>query len=149
MARNITQKQKTGYYLGMILIGIGVILFSAPFVDVFFNGLEPKEPKERGGLPYSFKLALVGFVLLGIGNTLRMISARGLAGSGLLLAPKQARKDLEPYSRMAGGMIQDALEETGGLTSGTTPEKVMIRCQACKKLNEEDSRFCQECGEPI
>lgn len=145
MARNITQKQKTGYYLGMILIGIGIIMFSAPFIDVLFNGLEPNER----GLPESFKVALVGFVLLAIGNVLRSISARGLAGSGLLLAPKQARKDLEPYSRMAGGMIQDALEESGGLTSGKTPEKVMIRCQACKKLNEEDSRFCQECGEPI
>ena len=145
MARNITQKQKTGYYLGMILIGIGIIMFSAPFIDVLFNGLEPNER----GLPESFKVALVGFVLLAIGNILRSISARGLAGSGLLLAPKQARKDLEPYSRMAGGMIQDALEESGGLTSGKAPEKVMIRCQVCKKLNEEDSRFCQECGEPI
>ena len=146
MARNITQKQKTGYYLGMILMGIGFIMFSAPFVDVFLNGLEPNE---RGGFPDSFKVAMVGFVVLGIGGALRMISARGLAGSGLLLAPKRARKDLEPYSRMAGGMIQDALEETGGLGSGKTQEKVMIRCQVCKKLNEEDSRFCQECGEPI
>ena len=145
MARNITQKQKTGYYLGMILTGIGIIMFTAPFIDVLFNGLEPNER----GLPESFKVALVGFVLLAIGNVLRSISARGLAGSGLLLAPKQARKDLEPYSRMAGGMIQDALEESGGLTSGKAPEKVMIRCQVCKKLNEEDSRFCQECGEPI
>ena len=118
MARNITQEQKTGYYLGMILIGIGIIMFSAPFIDVLFNGLEPNER----GLPESFKVALVGFVLLAIGNVLRSISARGLAGSGLLLAPKQARKDLEPYSRMAGGMIQDALEESGGLTSGKTPE---------------------------
>ena len=145
MARNITQKQKTGFYLGMILTGIGIIMFSAPFIDMLFNGLEPNEP----GLPESFKVALVGFVLMAIGNVLRSISARGLAGSGLLLAPKQARKDLEPYSRMAGGMIQDALEESGGLTSGKAPEKVMIRCQVCKKLNEEDSRFCQECGEPI
>jgi len=145
MARNITQKQKTGYYLGMILTGIGIIMFTAPFIDVLFNGLEPNER----GLPESFKVALVGFVLMAIGNILRSISARGLAGSGLLLAPKQARKDLEPYSRMAGGMIQDALEESGGLTSGKAPEKVMIRCQVCKKLNEEDSRFCQECGEPI
>ena len=81
MARNITQKQKTGYYLGMILIGIGIIMFSAPFIDVLFNGLEPNER----GLPESFKVALVGFVLLASGNVLRSISARGLAGSGLLL----------------------------------------------------------------
>ena len=145
MARNITQKQKTGYYLGMILTGIGIIMFTAPFIDVLFNGLEPNER----GLPESFKVALAGCVLMAMGKIRRSISARGLAGSGLGLAPKQARKDLEPYSRMAGGMIQDALEESGVLTSGKTPEKVMIRCQVCKKLNEEESRFCQECGEPI
>lgn len=145
MARNITNKQKTGFYLGTILLGLGVIMFSAPFVDVFFNGMTNREP----GIPDSFKIALVGFVIVGLGQIFRVISARGLAGSGLLLAPKQARKDLEPYSRMAGGMVKDALEETGGLASGKIQEKVMIRCQACKKLNEEDSRFCQECGEPI
>ncbi len=50
--------------------------------------------------------------------------------------------------RSIGGMVGDALDESG------IPEKfsergervVMIRCTACGKLNEEDSKFCQECG---
>jgi hypothetical protein len=38
------------------------------------------------------------------------IGSRGLAGAGVVLDPQQARKDLEPWSRMAGGMAKDALE---------------------------------------
>ncbi|MDR0520404.1 MAG: zinc-ribbon domain-containing protein [Planctomycetaceae bacterium] len=26
---------------------------------------------------------------------------------------------------------------------------IKIRCRACGKLNEEDSKFCQECGEKL
>ena len=82
---------------------------------------------------------------------IRHVGARGLAGSGVVLNPGQARKDLEPYSRMAGGMVKDALDEADvNLGSGRSskPEQViMIKCRDCGKLNEEDSKFCQECGE--
>ena len=50
---------------------------------------------------------------------------------------------------MAGGMVKDALEEAD-LNLGGKPERViMIKCRNCGKLNEEDSKFCQECGEKI
>jgi len=33
---------------------------------------------------------------------------------------------------------------------GGSPETVVkIRCRECGKLNEEDSKFCQECGKQI
>ena len=53
---------------------------------------------------------------------------------------------------MAGGMVKDALDEADVQLGGPTgaPEKVvMIRCRECGKLNEEDSKFCQECGKKI
>jgi rRNA maturation endonuclease Nob1 len=52
---------------------------------------------------------------------------------------------------MAGGMLGDALEESGvsELLKPDSQPLVMIRCRGCQKLNEEDSKFCQECGEPI
>ena len=52
-----------------------------------------------------------GMALLIIGGFVRGIGARGLAGSGVVLDPEQARRELEPYSRMAGGMVKDALDE--------------------------------------
>ena len=46
-------------------------------------------------------------------------------------------------------MVKDALEEAN-VNLGTKPEKVvMIKCPSCGKLNEEDSKFCQECGKQI
>ncbi len=50
---------------------------------------------------------------------------------------------------MVGGMVKDALEEVKP-GAGEKPEKViMIKCPACGKLNEEDSKFCQECGNQL
>jgi rRNA maturation endonuclease Nob1 len=46
-------------------------------------------------------------------------------------------------------MVKDALEEVKP-GAGAKPEKViMIKCRSCGKLNEEDSKFCQECGKPL
>ena len=100
------------------------------------------------GMPSS-KPAVFGAVLIGIGGFIRDIGARGMAGSGIILNAPKARKDLEPHSRMVGGMINDALEEVDGLKKTSPEPTVMIRYQACGKLNEEDSKFCQECGKPI
>jgi len=94
--------------------------------------------------------AIGGMILLITGGMIRGIGARGLAGSGIVLDPEQARDELEPYSRMAGGMVKDALDEADVNLGSGKPEKViMIRCRACGKLNEEDSIFCQECGEEV
>lgn len=80
----------------------------------------------------------------------KSIRGRGLAGSGVVLNPRQARSELEPYTRMAGGMVKDALDEADiNLGAGRQDKVVMIRCRECGKLNEEDSKFCQECGKAI
>jgi hypothetical protein len=42
----------------------------------------------------------------------------GVAGSGLKLDPQDARRDLEPWSRMTGGMLKDTLDEAGVDLSG-------------------------------
>jgi hypothetical protein len=93
--------------------------------------------------------AFGGMALLIVGGIIRGIGARGLAGSGVVLDPEKAREELEPYSRMAGGMVKDALDEAN-VNLGAKPEKVvMIKCPSCGELNEEDSKFCQECGKKI
>ncbi len=80
-------------------------------------------------------LIIVGGIFLGIGS-------RGLAGSGVLLDTEQAREDLEPYSRMAGGMVKDVLDEAGVELGGPREKIVVIKCRSCGKLNEDDSKFC-------
>ncbi|MEO8826390.1 MAG: hypothetical protein ABI443_11165 [Chthoniobacterales bacterium] len=48
-----------------------------------------------------------------VGAILKGIGARGAAGAGIVLDPKRAREDLEPWSRMGGGMLKDAVDESG------------------------------------
>jgi len=126
---------------------VGFILFASVFVTAFldFGDFSNFDANAKS----SMLRAGGGMALIIVGAFVRGIGARGLAGSGVMLDPEKARKDLEPYSRMAGGMVKDALEEAN-VSLGARPEKVvMIKCPSCGKLNEEDSKFCQECGKQI
>lgn len=147
MTRHISGERKTAYYLGMGLMIVGGLLFASTAVTFAINfgdfsnfDANVKSDMLRAG---------GGMALLIVGGFIRGIGARGLAGSGVVLDPERARKELEPYSRMAGGMVKDALEEAK-VNLGARPEKVvMIKCPSCGKLNEEDSKFCQQCGKQI
>lgn len=152
MAKKISEERKRLYNAGLVMMIIGGCLFALPFLAgplVILAGGE-------GGMtimPLVMLAAFVGFGLIAAGGIMRTIAARGKAGSGLVLDPEQARKDLEPWSRMAGGVVKDALDEADirpGEILGKEPEKVvMLKCAHCGKLNEEDSKFCQECGKPM
>ena len=149
MAKQISPERKGLYSFGLILQVIGGILFGMPFivVPIILMGNDGDMPG-----PGIMVVAFIGFALIGGGGAMRGIAAKGVAGSGLVLDPEKAREDLEPWTRMGGGMVKDALDEAdinlnhlGG--GGSKPEKViMIKCRECGKLNEEDSKFCQECG---
>ena len=129
---------------------VGLLVFGSVFVTgaLQFGDFTDFEDRSRS----SALRGVVGMALLLLGGVLRTVGARGVAGSGLVLDPKRARRDLEPYSRMAGGMLKDAIDEVGealpGAPRGGEPV-VMLKCRACAKLNEEDSKFCQECGQAI
>lgn len=134
----VSEGRKIAYYGGMVLVGLGFILFLSTFFAVFRS-----DPFSN---PPSMATSLVGFILIVIGTALRAVGAKGLAGSGVLLDPKRARDDLEPYARTAGGLIQDALEETD-LTKKDT--QIKIRCRACTALNDETAKYCNNCGQPL
>ncbi len=159
MTRRISQGRKATYYIGGIIMVIGALMFFSTFVTfaMHFGDFDNFEDNARSNAIRAFggmSLLILGGIIMGVGR-------RGLAGSGAVLDPKQAREDLEPYSRIAGGMIKDALDESGiSLGSAGRPGSeavaervvervVMIKCPACAKLNEEDSKFCQECGDKL
>ncbi len=147
MTKQISEGRKAAYYIGMGLILIGALSFASTFVTfaMHFGDFSQFESRAKSDMFRAFG----GMALMAVGLIVKSIGAAGLAGSGTVLDPEQARKDLEPYSRMVGGMVKDALEEVKP-GAGTKPEKViMIKCPACGKLNEEDSKFCQECGKPL
>lgn len=147
MSKEISEERRLAYYLGGGLMVVGLLLFLSVFVTgaLHFGDFSNFEARGRS----EAMRAVSGMVLIIVGGIIRGIGARGAAGSGLVLDPKQARQDLEPYSRMTGGMIHDALDEADVKLGGKPERVIMIKCRECGKLNEEDSKFCQECGKPL
>lgn len=144
MAKQISNGRKTAYYVGIGLMILGGLLFASTFVTFILNfgSFDNFEVRAISGMLRAFG----GMVLLVIGGILRGIGALGVAGSGVKLDPHQAKEELEPYARMAGGIIKDALDESEIKLGGTSEKIIMIKCTSCGQLNEEDSKFCQECG---
>jgi hypothetical protein len=148
VARQISPERKTAYYVGLAAMGAGVLVFASTFLVIgsHMNDGPSAAPPDMSSI---FVRPLLGMALIAGGRFLRGLGARGLAGSGTVLDPGKAREDLEPYSRMAGGMARDALDEAGVPLGRRAAPVVMIKCRECGKLNEEDSKFCQECGKPL
>jgi hypothetical protein len=157
------------YYGGMVLIAVGMVLF----VSTFFTGPEiggrsdpqPGEPNfwERAqerheefgrGMKATMVRAFLGMGFIVFGGILMNLGARGAAASGLVLNPERARRDLEPWSRMGGGVVQDALSEVHVVKKleegiGNPQPQVKVRCQKCQGLNDETAKFCNQCGAAI
>ncbi len=144
--RQLTARRKTAYYLGMGFMVAGLLLFASVFVyGILFVGPGFRDSQVK----WIMLLACTAMGLLFAGGIVQQVGARGLAGSGVLLDPQRARRELEPFSRMAGGMVGDALNEVGERITGAAERVVMIKCSSCGKLNEEDSKFCQECARKL
>jgi hypothetical protein len=144
----ISQPRKTAYYAGGALMAVGLIMFLSTFVISMVNFGNFSD--FVGRVREAGCLAIGGMILMMLGGFIRGIGARGLAGSGLKLDPEQARDDLKPYARMAGGLIKDAVSEFKDSPVEAAPvAAVKIRCLKCRALNDESAKFCGQCAAPI
>jgi hypothetical protein len=143
MNKELSSNRKTMYYAGNIISVIGFLSFISVFFTAFLS--DPFDMMTQSYNPMA--PALIGFILIIIGQFISNIGLKGKAGSGLILDPQQAREDLKPYSSQVGGMINDALEEIEFKPS--SKETIKIRCQSCGALNDEDARFCKNCGSSL
>jgi hypothetical protein len=127
--RDVSTERKAAYYLGTAFQVVGLLLFLSVFVTgaMHFGDSSQFDAEVKSS---AFR-AFGGMVVAIVGGMIRKVGARGLAGSGVVLDPERAR------------------HEAGVSLSSRPKEVVKIRCRACDKLNEEDSKFCQECGQPL
>lgn len=109
--KQISDDRKAAYYSGMVLMVIGFVTFLSVFVTGISNFGDFSSFDQD--VKSSMTRAIVGMVLIIIGGALRTYGVRGAAGSGVILDPEKARDDLEPWTRMAGGMVKDAADEAG------------------------------------
>lgn len=143
MSKELSSNRKVLYYTGNIISLIGFLSFISVFFSAFLS--DPFEMIVQSYNPMA--PALIGFILIIIGQFISNIGLKGKAGSGLILDPKQAREDLKPYSSQVGGMINDAIEEIE--FKPNSKEIIKIRCRSCNALNDEDARFCKSCGSSL
>ncbi|WP_165069706.1 zinc ribbon domain-containing protein [Paludisphaera rhizosphaerae] len=154
---DVAFERKALYYAGMAVGAAGFLLFASNFLFIASGFGDPTAMV--GGARGFIWRALGGMALVVAGQAMRNVGARGLAGSGMMLNPGQARRDMEPWSRMGGGMMNDALDEVpvvrdavarlGDPEGARVVEVVRVRCPHCKSLNDEHDRFCGQCGERL
>ncbi|WP_427339062.1 zinc ribbon domain-containing protein [Caloranaerobacter sp. DY30410] len=151
MSNKISTKRKVTYYIGISLTIIGFLMF----FSVFFIGFTAINEPNFGGISSAFVRAPIGMILVIAGAILQNIGKRGAAGSGIILDPEKAREDLKPFNTAKGKMINDVVENIdilknfNGKSSSVTKEVVKIRCRNCGKLNDENAKFCNECGKEL
>ena len=79
-------------------------------------------------------------VMLVAGRLLSGVGKAGLADSGITLDTEQARRDVEPWSRMAGGVLKDAMDEAG-IGGGSKPSDETLafdeRLRRLKQLRDD------------
>lgn len=148
MAGKISTERKATYYIGLGMIILGFILF----ISVFFSGISAmNDPFSGRGVP--FQNAVIGMILMIAGGVVSNIGAKGAAGSGIILDPEKAREDLKPYNEVKGQMINDVLENIDIVDKVTdsieSKEIIKIKCRNCGSLNDEDAKFCKNCGRDI
>lgn len=152
--RNLSPERKAIYYLGSGMGLLGFILFISTFFSAASNFGDFTNFQERTR-SMAFR-SIAGMVLMIAGGFVAGVGARGLAGSGVVLDPEKAREDLEPWNRMAGGMTNDVLSDVGlanaaekalnRIGGDETKDVVKVRCRSCQALNDEQAKFCDQCG---
>ncbi len=150
--KQISPERKSLYYWGMALTGIGLLMFLSTFVTFManFGNFDHFESRARSEGFRSFG----GMILMMIGGFMMNVAKMGLAGSGILLDPEKARTDVEPWSRLQGGVIQDALSEVDVVKKledawNHPKPQIKVRCGKCQALNDEAAKFCNQCGATI
>jgi Short C-terminal domain len=155
--RNISPERQGLYYFGMVLTGIGLLLFLSTFVSFLshFGDFTDFDGRAKSGGIRAFG----GIICMGLGQFIMRLGRSGVAGSGLKLDPQEARRDLEPWSRMSGGMLRDTLDEAGVDLSGQSQampfDEQLRRLDALKRdglISEEEyaatkSKILQSIGQ--
>lgn len=166
---HISPERKFVYYLGMAMTAVGFLVFISTFFDSgkgksrrhpvpgepdFREQIEAMSEASRKDMDSTLNTAFLGMGLCVVGSILMGLGKHGAAGSGLLLDPGKAREDLKPWSKMKGGMVDDALSEVKVVQDlserlGGAKTEVKVRCRQCRGLNDEDAKFCDQCGAPV
>lgn len=138
--KSISPERLALYYVGMAFFVVGLV----SFLSVFFTAF-------RGGMSSFAGRGFGGMMFMMTGQFLMRIGSRGWAGSGVLLDPERARREIGQWEQASGNRLPDRLPGAESLQDlEDTPDPhdppVKLRCRNCQMLNEEYANFCSHCG---
>jgi len=95
----------------MVIMIIGGLTFFSVFATfaLHFGDFSNFESMGRSMAARGFG----GMFMLMLGGFLMNVGRMGVAGSGIVLDPEEARHNVEPWARLTGGVVKDALDEAG------------------------------------
>ena len=124
---------KTLKHVGSGISLVGIILCFSTFVtscSQFGDPVEHDEMVARG--KHEMGRFLGGMVLVVVGGIVGGVGHKRARGAAAI--PGATRRGPDP---------------SRGPARAAPPKVVMIKCRSCETLNEEESKFCQECGERL
>jgi hypothetical protein len=123
--RTISPERQSSHTIGLVLQGVGIVGVIVCFLGFAVGGMTATASFGREGHPIAWWIGFFACgVLMAVGRGIRHVAARGVAGSGLVLDPERTRNDLEPWARVGGGLVKDALDEAG-LVRNDAPPRAM------------------------
>jgi hypothetical protein len=107
----ISPNLKALFRAGQIIAGLGLLSFLSTFISAALNfGDFSNFAADTRSMTLR---AVGGMIMMFLGGALTTVGVAGAAGSMLNLDPEHARKDLEPWARMSGGLQKASLDEMG------------------------------------
>ncbi len=138
--KSVSPDRQALYYVGMAIFAFGLVAFLSVFVTF-----------GRGGMSSFAGRGFGGMIFMMVGQFLMRIGSRGWAGSGLILDPDRARREIGQWDQLTGKGLPDQRSGTEPLrdleASFDPPDPaIKLRCRNCQMLNEEYANFCSHCG---
>lgn len=136
--RQVSPERKAIYYAGMAIGVVGILLFLSVFVSGAMNFGNFDHFNER--VRSDALRAISGMAMMMVGGVIAGIGRMGPAGSGVVLDPEAARRDVEPWARMSGGVLKDTLDEAGirfGQGAGDAKLPFDERLRRLQKLRQD------------
>ncbi|MFX1487643.1 MAG: hypothetical protein ACFFBI_00725 [Promethearchaeota archaeon] len=143
----------------MILIGISLIIAGIFFYIISLNSMGNPGSNNfmlfggaTAGSWFGGGVCIIIALILLIRAYQREIVRYGYEETGMALGTA-SEEAVNGYGRIIGKgseALARGIKSAGGLDINTSKEQIIkIKCRACGTLNDEDAKYCDQCGQPI
>lgn len=126
---------------GPLILVVGIGFMAVGLID-FFSAIG------GAGMPTKFWCFFVGMPLLALGGGITQFAFMGAAA-------RYAAQEYAPVAKDTVNYMVDGTEESikkvagafgEAMGGGASPGVTQVRCHKCSNLNDEDAKFCDNCG---